>query len=206
MADHTASTHAAGQLLKWLVALALVAYPAAIYVAHRHVSPSQMLAGLLALLGLRALLATWLMPRHVMRQLALGGALLLAGGLVWRLLPDVRMDWLRLYPALLDAGVAVLFLGSLASRRPLVERIARVMEPDLPPAGVAYTRRVTWAWGVLMGLITLVAAYTAVAASLRAWTLFNGLLVYLLMGAAFAVEYGVRRRVRRHWNRHEWSA
>ncbi|HEX7339143.1 MAG TPA: hypothetical protein VF271_04325 [Rhodanobacteraceae bacterium] len=206
MPESPSTSHVAGQLLKLLVALALVAYPAGIYWAQRYVSPTQLLAGLLALLGVRALLATWLLPRHARRQLALGVACLIAGALVWWLVPNVRMDWLRWYPALLDAGVAALFLGSLMSGKPLVERIARAMEPHLPPAGVVYTRRVTWAWGVLMLLITLVAAVTAVAGSLRAWSVFNGGIVYAVMIAAFAIEYAVRRRVRRRWSEHALSA
>ncbi len=185
--------------LKLLVGVALLGYPVAIYVAHEHLSPSQMLAGLLWLLGLRAWVAAWVTRRRVTQQRVLGAVLVAAALLVlWRV-HDVDMDWLRFYPMLFDLGVAAVFFGSLFTTRPLVERIARVFHPDLPPSGVRYTRRVTRAWGVLMVLVAAVSLYTALAASLRTWSLFNGVIVYLVIGVAFACEYLMRRRVKRHW-------
>jgi uncharacterized membrane protein len=42
-----------------------------------------------------------------------------------------------------------------------------------------------------------VALYTALYSSLAFWTLYNGLIAYVLMGLVFAIEYGVRQLVRR---------
>lgn len=193
------STGWARTALKLLVGAVLLLYPVAIYLAHEHLSPSQMLAGLLALLGLRALVSAWVVRRHVRRQVALAGGLFVAAAAVLLALREVRMDWLRFYPMLFDLGIAAVFFGSLFTARPLVERIARLFHPDLPPSGVRYTRQVTRAWGVLMVLVALVSLYTALATSLRAWSLFNGLIVYLVIAAAFGVEYMLRRRLMRRW-------
>ncbi len=196
-------TRATGRSVKTLVAVVLLAYPVAIYFLQGHFSPSQMLTGLLALLGLRALVSAWVLRRRVGWQLALAALLWLGAAAVWLVFREVEMRWLRFYPMLFNLAVAAVFLGSLASGRPLVERIARTLRHDLPVAAVVYTRRVTWAWGLLMIAIALVSLYTAVDASLRLWSLFNGVLVYVIIGLAFACEYALRCHLRRKWRDHE---
>jgi uncharacterized membrane protein len=102
----------------------------------------------------------------------------------------------RAYPVAISLAVASVFAASLIRPPSVVERIARLAEPDLSPAGVAYTRGVTWVWlGFLLGNAAI-SVWTALFASLAVWTLWNGLLSYLAMGALFAGEFVVRRRVR----------
>ncbi len=200
MTPHThASPGGVRRAVKVMVGVALLAYPVAIYFAREHATPSQLLAGLLGLLALRALASAWVLRRRVGMQLGLAALLALAALAVLLAFGQVRMHWLRFYPMLFDLGVAAMFFGSLFTVRPLVERIARVFHPDLPPSGVAYTRRVTQAWGVLMVLVALVSLYTALAGSLRFWSLFNGVIVYVVIALAFACEYAVRRHVKHKW-------
>ncbi len=197
-AESSPSGHV-GRGVKVLVGLLLLAYPVAIYFARDHFTPSQMLAGLLALLAVRALVSARVLGHHVAQQTLLAVVLAVAAVLVWLVFDDVRMHWLRFYPMLFDLGVAAVFFGSLFTARPLVERIARLFHPDLPPSGVIYARRVTRAWGGLMVLIALASLYTAVAASLQCWSLFNGLIVYAVIAVAFACEYALRCHVKRKW-------
>jgi len=49
-----------------------------------------------------------------------------------------------LYPVLVNAFFLLWFAFSLRFPPPVVERLARFMDPDLPPEGVRYTRAVTW--------------------------------------------------------------
>jgi uncharacterized membrane protein len=184
------------------VAGALLVYPLAMYLAADYLTPSQFLAGLLALLAARVLLAAWFAPyrARVIRQVSI--ALLLFAAAIATLLfaPNVRMGWLRLYPMLFDLGVCVVFFGSLFTDRPLVERFARLFRGgDLPAEAVAYTRIVTRAWSGLLLLIAAVSAYTAMAASFRVWSLFNGVIVYVIIGVAFGCEYVTRTCLRRRW-------
>ncbi len=106
---------------------------------------------------------------------------------------------LRFYPALACFGVLSIFAHSLFRPPSLVERIARLSEPDLPPSGVRYTRRVTQVWCVFMAANGTIALLT-VFASRELWTLWNGLISYVLMGALFAGEWLIRRRVRARWS------
>jgi uncharacterized membrane protein len=88
------------------------------------------------------------------------------------------------------------FSTSLRFGPPLVERLARLQEPDLPPFAVAYTRRVTQVWCGFFVLNGSLALLTALYASDRVWMLYNGLLAYVMMGVLFAGEWLVRRRVK----------
>jgi uncharacterized membrane protein len=56
-------------------------------------------------------------------------------------------------------------------------------------------RRVTVVWFVFLLGNATVSAATAVHGDMALWTLYNGLVAYLLMGLLFAVEFLVRRRV-----------
>lgn len=103
---------------------------------------------------------------------------------------------LRLYPALMTWGVAAIFARSLIQPPSVIERIARLQEPDLPPAGVAYTRRVTQVWLFFL-LANGGVALATVFAGREIWMLWNGLVSYLLMGALFTGEWLYRRHARR---------
>lgn len=104
---------------------------------------------------------------------------------------------LRLYPALVNGGALALFARSLYTPPSMIERFARLQEPDLPPEGVAYTRTVTQVWCGLMAFNTAVSLYTAFYTSREVWALFNGLIVYVLMGSLLAGEWLVRKYVMR---------
>ncbi len=96
---------------------------------------------------------------------------------------------LKLYPVLVNVAMLGVFGWSLRHPPSLVERMARLRAPNLPPSGVAYTRRVTQAWCVFFVCNGAVAAVTALAASDRVWALYNGAIAYGLIGAMFAGEW-----------------
>lgn len=106
---------------------------------------------------------------------------------------------LRLYPAAVSFGTLLVFAASLLNPPSLIERFARLRQPELPPEGVAYTRRVTQVWCAFLAANGALAVYTALYSSRETWALYNGLIAYLLMGVLFAGEWLVRRRfVARH--------
>ncbi|MFT3668380.1 MAG: hypothetical protein QM795_07310 [Pseudoxanthomonas sp.] len=164
-----------------------VAYPLVVYWAMGRFEP-RWLAVLLLVLALLRAVAT----RQAVWLAAAGGAALLAtlATVFNEALP------LKLYPALVNAVLLAVFATSLAFPPSAVERIARMTEPDLPPEGVAYTRRVTQVWCVFFVFNGALALVTALWMSDRAWALYNGLIAYVLIGVLFSVEWLVRRRVR----------
>ena len=103
----------------------------------------------------------------------------------------------RLYPVLVNAGLLASFGYTLLRPPTMIERLARLHEPDLPPHAVRYTRRVTQVWCVFFACNGLAALVTALWMSERIWALYNGLIAYILIGLLFAIEWLVRQRVRR---------
>ena len=91
----------------------------------------------------------------------------------------------------------VVFAFSLCHPPTVVERLARLTEPDLPPSGVRYTRKVTAVWCVFYVANGAAAAYTVAFSTDAIWALYNGLIAYVLMGCLMGAEWLVRQWVRR---------
>lgn len=164
-------------------------YPLVIWFGHGQVEP-RWLAALLLLAAATRLPA--LKISRLARWSAMG-ALALAGAAVWAnaMLP------LKLYPVLVNAALLAAFGYSLAAPPSMVERMARLREPDLPFAAIGYTRRVTQLWCGFFVINGATALGTAVWASQAVWSLYTGVIAYLLMGLLFGAEFLVRMRFKR---------
>lgn len=171
-----------------LTALVTLAYPLAVYWGLGHWEPRH-LAGLLVLV---ALLRAFGSPDPLWRIATLGAAILaLVSVLGNALMP------LKLYPVLVNAALFTAFVYSLHRPPTVIERLARLKEPQLPESGVRYTRKVTQVWSGFFVVNGSIALGTAVFASDAIWALYNGLIAYGLMGTLFVGEWLVRQRVRR---------
>ncbi len=170
-----------------LFALLSLAYPLAVYLLLGRFEPRWLALLLCALALLRAF--TTREPMWLWAAAATG---LLAGWTSWTnsALP------LKLYPVVINGVLLLVFSLSLRFGPPVIERLARLREPDLPPHAVVYVRRVTQVWCGFFLLNGSVALATALWASERVWALYNGLIAYLLIGTLFAVEWLVRQRVK----------
>jgi uncharacterized membrane protein len=174
-------------LLTVLAVVVTLLYPLALWLGQSWMEPRW----LACLLLLAAALRLPAMKLSIAARWCVGGGLLLVAAAVWSnaILP------LKLYPVIVNAGFLAAFGYSLSTPVSMVERFARLREPNLPPEAVAYTRRVTQAWCIFFAANGAVAAATAVWASDAAWWLYNGVIAYALMGLMFGGEWLVRRRV-----------
>lgn len=102
---------------------------------------------------------------------------------------------LLFYPVVVNSVMLAVFGGSLWSTMPIIERLARMREPDLPERAVRYTRRVTQIWCAFFIINGGIALFTALYGDLSLWTAWNGMISYLLMGTLMAGEWLVRQRV-----------
>ncbi|HET9679516.1 MAG TPA: hypothetical protein VFP95_03015 [Gammaproteobacteria bacterium] len=172
-------------------------YPVLTYLGLQVLDPVWLLSFLLGLLVLRALLIWWRGgAARLWAATTLLAALVIAAGAYW--LGD-RVS-LRFYPAVMSCLVASVFFASLLIGRPLIEQLARLQNPDLPPQGVRYTRNLTGVWVIILLVNSAIAAWTALYASFASWALYNGLLSYLFLGSVFAIEYLIRGRVKQRWS------
>ena len=178
----------ASRLIALGLLLAGLAYPFGVYLGLEHLSPR-----LFALL----LVALWLARMFSGKQTPLSRTLTTVA-LLFCLLLGLAGEpaLLRWYPVLISLALLGLFAGSLCSGMPIIERLARLSEPELPPAAVRYTRQVTWVWVGYFIVNAAIASGLALWAPLSWWTLYTGLIAYLLMGLLFAGEWLVRQRIR----------
>lgn len=177
-----------GWMLAAPAALLTALYPLALWLGEGRVEPRWLALLLVAAALLR-------LPSLKMKRSArwvAAGALLLAALAVSAnaLLP------LKLYPVLVNASLLAAFGYTLLAPPSMVERLARLREPDLPAHAVAYTRKVTLVWCAFFCVNGSLALITALWASPAVWSLYNGVIAYLLMGVLFGAELLVRRRVK----------
>ena len=190
----TATPEPAASLPIWRRALGtvlVVAYPAAVYYGLREGRPRLLALAVLVLLlpGVFARVASagaghlWPALRPILPTLVLVGAAAISG--------DGRA--LLAVPALVSLGLLMGFGSTLRpGATPMVERFARLVQPDLSPAEIAYCRSVTVVW---CGFFVLNAAAAATLAywDREWWALYTGLVAYVLMGLLATVEYVVRK-------------
>jgi uncharacterized membrane protein len=177
--------------------LATLAYPFAVYLGVTRWGPRAVGLAVLALALPRALLAARGARRedlaHALRVPLTIGALALCAAI----LRDAR--FVLAMPVLVNLALLAQFASSLRGETPLVERFARMQVATLSEPERAWCRSVTVAWCVFFALNALTAATLALAAPVAWWTLFTGVLSYLLLGAMFTVEYVLRSmRFRRY--------
>lgn len=178
-------------LVNSLIGLSTLLYPMAVFFGSTYLEPWKM-AGLLIMLLLVRLIASvankhWSTPLWI-------AAIGYAAFVMW----SNQLSGLRLYPVLVNALMLLIFGWSLISPPSLIERLARLQHPDLPPEGVIYTRRVTQVWCGFFVLNGSIALVTALWASLEIWSLYNGLIAYVLMGILFGGEYLIRIKTQKH--------
>jgi len=170
--------------------LLVAAYPVAVYVGLTRFSAR----------GVGLLLAVLLLPGFVSKlrrarpedlvAVARLPASILSLLMLAALLDDAR--FMFALPVLINLALLLQFATSLRGT-PLVERFARMQHPDLPSSHVPYCRSVTKVWCGFFALNALASGLLAALAPLSWWTLYNGLLAYLLIGLLATGEYIVRK-------------
>jgi uncharacterized membrane protein len=178
-------------MINGIIGLLTLLYPFVVYFGAQYLEPWKIAGLLVILLGIRLMASVAV--KHWSSPLLLVG-MLYFGFAIW----SDKLFTLRFYPVIANVAVLLLFSWSLCSPPSLVERIARLQHPDLPPEGIVYTRRVTQIWCVFFVINGSLALVTALWGSFEMWSLYNGLIAYLLMGILFAGEYMVRMRTQKH--------
>lgn len=178
-----------------LIGLLALLYPLLVYTGLQYL-PLHWVSLILAGLLLLRVMALYRTPAASPMMHALKPALLLALGCAALSGLLNSTGALKLIPVVINLACLAGFSLTLRHPPSMIERFARIQEPDLDAVAIAYTRRVTQVWCLFFLINGSIAFYTALFCSLHIWTLYNGLIAYLLMGLLFAVEYLVRLRVK----------
>jgi len=168
----------------------LLAYPFVVYFAYRRLE-TRAAGGLL--LGLYALTIAprirgpaseiWQLVRQHLGLVLLIGLAIVTGE--------------RIVLLLLPMAVSLFLFGtfswSLRVGPPIVERFARLVDPDLPDFCVPYCRKVTIGWCIFLAVNAVCAGLLAWVGPFEWWALYTGLVAYLLLGIGFAAEFILRK-------------
>lgn len=175
-------------ILKIILVIVTIAYPFIVYFGLTHFDSTVVMFFMITLLTIKGLTEKQRNTRKVIFVAVLG---VLVIAYFWG-----NQQGLKLYPVLVNAAMWLLFTSSLYAKQSIVERMARLKEPDLPESGVRYTRKVTIVWCVFFTLNGLIALFTALWASNEIWLFYNGFLAYVLIGILVITEWIVRYRVK----------
>jgi uncharacterized membrane protein len=104
---------------------------------------------------------------------------------------------IKLYPVCINLLFLGVFLYSYIYPPSIIEKLARVTNPDLPTQAINYTHKVTLVWCIFFTINATISTYTVFFCSLHTWTIYNGLIAYFLIALIFIVEYVIRLFVKR---------
>jgi len=176
-------------LLPVLAGIGSVLYPFLVYFGLPHLPP-----------GLLVALAVGIGGLHLLRRRRRGRAIMsrwsfvAIAAVLLALLVLRPVLAVQAYPPLVSLSLAATFAWSLAHPPTAIERIARLRRPNLPAEAVVYTGNVTKVWTVFFLANAAISGICAVWFSVAIWTLWTGLISYLLVGIMIIGEVMVR-----HW-------
>ena len=165
-----------------------LAYPFVVYFGLQRLPPAKLAIGLIALLAARIVFEFGKGNRDFLSYLAASLVLLIV-------VAHSPLVGLKAYPIVLSLAFATVFGYSLVVPPTIVERIARIRHPNLPLEANSYLRKVTITWVIFFVVNAAISAATIASGSVKLWTLYNGFISYIAMGAIFAGELLIRQRV-----------
>ena len=139
-----------------------------------------------------AALTIWRGLKTKMTVLRIGSLLLGVLLLVGAFFANAYFIWL--VPSFAYLWLTVLFGHTLWIPPSLCERLVRLQYPNFIPGIAEYLREVTWAWTLFFAVNVLVCALLPAIAGQKAWAIYTGGLVYVLMGLLAIGEWFYRHR------------
>lgn len=126
--------------------------------------------------------------------------IVIAGLLWWMIHLGDGQYMLYLPPLVLNGAAAALFGLSLRpGHTPLITSFARIARGGVvPPDMLAYCRKLTCLWALMMGGIFAVSLYLTVFGPLWLWSWHTNCFSYVLIAAVFVGEFFLRRRLFAH--------
>ncbi|WP_299802726.1 hypothetical protein [uncultured Shewanella sp.] len=168
--------------LQIVTTIVVIGYPLAVYFGLHYLPAGSIALALCAILVIRLLLQQQKVKALMLPILV--GIGLTAGSFIAK-----ENNWLLFYPVVINLTMLGLFGYSLKRGPSMIERLARLKEPNLPDEAIGYLNRVTLIWCGLFIFNGAMALYTALYTSIETWTLYNGLIAYLLIGSLLGGEW-----------------
>ena len=177
-------------IVRTLVTIFFIAYPFIVYFGLSVLPPSFFGLVLVVLLGLRFGV---LLPEE--RRILLPILLVFLVYAVTTVFVD-SAQLLLYYPALVNFTLFLVFSSSLRSGEPLLLRFVRARGIEISDHTPRYLFWLTAIWAAFFVLNGLVSVWTSTL-SLQAWTLYNGLISYILVAILGVGEWLFRRHYKK---------
>jgi uncharacterized membrane protein len=141
-----------------------------------------------------------------MKAVQFWGTLVVLSGLALLTFLTKNAGFVKFYPISINLMLLVSFGSTLFFEPNMIFRFARLQDKNIDKNPhvqkiISYCRRVTLVWCFFFIANGLVSAGTALWGTDFQWTLYNGLISYILMGLLFAVEWIMRKQQERKWER-----
>ncbi len=102
------------------------------------------------------------------------------------------------YPVIINLLFILMFSSSLFAEKNIVQKIAEKLENNrLDQGGILYTRAVTIVWCCFFLANIIISLYCIFNENINLWTIYNGLISYLIMAGLFLVERTIRSPIKR---------
>ncbi len=186
------------KFLAVIIALLIVCYPFIVYFGLGHFSVRYIAAGIAFIFLLRLVLlksASSVFSKSFLASVALVGIGISVIGVI-----SNQAIIIKLYPFVMSFFLFCLFSYSLFYPPTIIERLARLTHQDLPKKAIEYVNKVTVVWCIFFTINGAIALWTALFASMKVWTFYNGFLSYILIGIIFVTEFIIRKIVKRRIN------
>ena len=175
-----------------LTVILVALYPFVVYVGLQ-VMAHQLLAALLA--GI-FIVRSWL-SRHTPAKVPWMNAVMFIAIGLFSLTAIFDFEaGIMLYPIAVNLVMLTIFAWSLIKKPSVIETLARLQTPELSDKGIRYTEKVTVVWVIFFAINAMISAGTMWLGDLSVWTLYNGLIAYILMGTLMLIEWCVRQKVK----------
>ncbi|MBL8735585.1 MAG: hypothetical protein JNL12_04100 [Planctomycetes bacterium] len=193
-ADASVAGRSRARLLPVVAGLSFAAYPAFVWLGLTAGSPRQVALVLLCLL---VPVSLWLLRSAGGGKAALVlvlAPLLTVAAIAGSALFD-EAAWLFAEPVVISLVMLLVFGVTLRRGAvPMIERFARLQEPDLSIDKQRWCRLWTWIWCSFFVVNAAVAGVLAAVAPMAWWVFYTTTLSYGLMGLLFGGEWLLRRR------------
>ena len=177
-------------MLNGIIGLVTISYPFLVWFFHDYLQPRDLALAMAGLFLLRAVI-------RKQSKAKLWIPIYLTCAMFMLLTAFINQTvWLLAYPVFISMVFFAVFTYSLRYPPTIIERLARQEDPDLPPKGVIYTRKVTLVWSGFFLLNASLSLFTIWYGDPWLWSLYNGGIFYVLMGLLMAIEMFIRRKVK----------
>ncbi len=183
-------------LVRVLFVIFVVLYPFIVYFGIRYLPPSFFGVMLAVVLAMRFGV---LVPeeRPVLLPIL---AVFVAYAVAAAALQSVTM--LLYYPVLVNFSLCAVFANSLRHEESILLRLIRARGIRVSKYGPKYIHRLTAGWAIFFAVNGIIAIWTTTL-SMEAWTAYNGLIAYLIVGTLIGGEMIFRRYYKKRmgvWN------